>query len=146
MAMDEGFALSCLALSAEYALERMGQAVWNQPRRASDSRLLACARMRSACSTLRSDKGSRSPNDRKVEPSVLSPKAITGDSVYPASALISSSMCIVLLQVFRRIDVHAIIYIAKFRVVFRRAIFEFPLIRRNVVPRYRHVEGAMQEE
>jgi hypothetical protein len=80
-----------------------------------------------------------------LEPSVLSPKAITGDSVYPASALISSILRIFLLHVFRRnIDVHVIIvYVAKFRVVFSWAIFEFPLIRRNVVPRYRHVECAM---
>jgi hypothetical protein len=80
-----------------------------------------------------------------VEPSVLPPKAITGDFVHPASALISSILWIVLLHVFHRsINVHVIIiYVAKFRVVFCWAIFEFPLIRRDVVPRYRHVECAM---
>ena len=35
-----------LASHAEHALGRMGQAVWNQLRRASDSQLSACARAR----------------------------------------------------------------------------------------------------
>ncbi len=98
VAIVEDFVLPRLVSRAERALGRMGQVVWSQLRRASDSRLLACARarMRSACTTLRSDKGSCSPNYSKVEPSVLSPKAITSDFVHPASALISSSLWIVL--------------------------------------------------
>ena len=55
VAMVEGFVLPCLVSLAEHALGRMGQAVWNQLRRASDSRLLACARIRSARTTLHSD-------------------------------------------------------------------------------------------
>jgi hypothetical protein len=72
--------------------------------------------------TLRSDKGSSSPNYCKAEPSALSPKAITGDSVHPAMPasmlIVSSSLCIRLhhslarLPLHQRINTHAIIYVA----------------------------------
>ncbi len=72
-----------------------------------------------------------SPNYRKVEPSVLSPKTITSDFVYPASAL----MRIIPLRVCCRINVRIIIYVAKFGVVLCWAIFELPLVRRDVMSR-----------
>jgi hypothetical protein len=131
---------------AEHALGRMGRVVRNQLRRASDSRQLACAyalgvALPSDMARLRS-----SPYYRKAETAVLPPKAIASDLVHPAPALIRSRLRIVPLHVCGRINVHVIVYIAKFRVIFCGPIFELPVIRRNVVPRNRHVERAMHEE
>lgn len=66
--------------------------------------------------------------------------------MHPAPPLISSRLRIVPLHVCRRIRVHVIIYVAKFRVVFCWAIFEFPMIRRNVMSGNGHVKCAMHEE
>ena len=97
---------------------------------------------------LSSDKATlrSSPNYRKAEPAVLPPKAIPRDLVHPAPALIRSRLRIVPLHVRSGISVHVVIYIAKFRVVFCGAIFELPVVCRNMVPRNGYVERAMHEE
>ena len=60
--------------------------------------------------TLCSDKGSCSMNYCKAEPSALSPKAITGDSVHPAMPasmlIVSSSLCIRLHHSLARLPLH----------------------------------------
>jgi hypothetical protein len=74
---------------------------------------------------------------------VLSAKTIASHFVHPAPALISR-VCVVSLHVRNRIDVHAVVlHITEFRVIFRWAIFELPLIRGDVVPGDGYVERAM---
>ena len=97
---------------------------------------------------LSSDKATlrSSPNYCKAESAVLPPKAIPRDFVHPAPALIRSRLRIVSLHVRCRISVHVVVYVTKFRVVFCGAIFELPVVCRNMVPRNGHVERAMDEE
>jgi hypothetical protein len=74
---------------------------------------------------------------------VLSAKTIASHFVHPAPALISG-LRVVSLHVRSRIDVHVVIlYVTKFRVVFRWTMFKLPLIRGDVMSGYGHVECAM---
>jgi hypothetical protein len=84
------------------------------------------------------------PDYCKPKPAILSAETITSDLVNPAAALISG-VFVVSVHVCGDIYVHSIILTSEFRIVFRRAIFEFPLISGDVMSRYGHVECAVYE-
>jgi hypothetical protein len=89
-------------------------------------------------------KDDNAPDYCEPKPVILSAKTIASDPVHPAAALVGG-LSVVFVYVRSDIDVHLINRIAEFRVVFRRAIFKFPLISGDVMSRNGHVERAVYE-
>ena len=85
------------------------------------------------------------PDYCKPKQVILSAKTIPSDLVHPAAALIGG---LYVVSVYFRgdIDIHSIIHISEFRIVFRGPIFEFPLISGDVMSRDGHVECAVYEQ
>lgn len=84
------------------------------------------------------------PDYCEPKQAIRSAETITSDLVHPAAALIGR-LHVVSVYVRGDIDVHLIVCTSEFRIIFRRTIFEFPLISRDVMSRDGDVERAVYE-
>jgi hypothetical protein len=83
------------------------------------------------------------PDYCESKPAILPADTIASNLVHPATALIGG-VFIVSVHVCD-IYVHSIILASEFRIIFRGAIFEFPLISGDVMSRDGHVECAVYQ-